>query len=284
MDIPSWHVVSIRFFIIAVVVLLLAPLAAYATPAAQIKSSLFYTFNKDGVLSSASKMDDSSSPYFWITAGARLVIKDGVGQTTQGALPATHPQRIAYSTVNPLDTANGYYPQNTFRLVTRSAWGDSEATIRFNIVKTNLTNTPNRDGYSGVFLESRYIDANNVYYAGVRHDGLAILKKKIGGVYHTLTYKQAYGTTGTYNRTTNPNLLPQNKWVGLKLRTTNLANGSVKLELLADNANNGKWTTLVTYVDTGIGGATFSKPGFSGVRTDYMDVLFDNFEFKSTNL
>lgn len=210
-----------------------------------------------------------------------MEIKNGLGGTIQGYVPTGDIDQVSYSTVNPLDTENGHYPQNTFRLLTRSLWNNSEEEVDFKINKTNLTTTPNRDGYSGVFLYSRYTDKDDLYIAGLRHDGLAIIKKKIGSAYHTLIYTQVYGDFNDYDKTHNPNLLPLGKWIGMKLKTTNNADGSVRLELLLDKSNTGVWTSTLSYTDTGIGGEPFQSAGFGGIRTDYMDVQFDNFRIKT---
>lgn len=253
----------------------------FAGPAATVTSPFLYTFNSPGTLMVANSMEQSSSPYFWVSSGARLIIKDGFGETLQGPLVATDTQRLLYNSVNSLDTDSGYYPQNTFRLVSRSVWGDAETSIKFDIVKTNLTNTPNRDGYSGIFLMGRYIDQNNLYYVGIRQDGGAIIKKKIGSEYYTLAYKQLFGVAGAYSTSTNPNLIPQNKWMGLKERITNQPDGSVKIEMLFDANNTNIWLPILTATDTAIGGPAFTAAGYGGLRTDYMDVFFDNFEFRT---
>jgi hypothetical protein len=255
--------------------------AAEATATALVPSTFLYTFNDPGVLHASVLLKNSTSPYFWISSGGRMSIANGIGQTIQGYLPTGDLDQVNYALVNPLDTGNGHYPQNTFRLITRSLWGNAEEEVKFKITKTNLTNTPNRDGYSGIFLYSRYNDKDDLYYAGVRQDGLAIIKKKIGSVYHSLIYKQAFGYISAYDKNSNPNLMPENQWMGLKLKTTNNADGSVHLELLIDKQGNGVWTSLLVYNDKGVGGTPFRDSGYGGIRTDYMDVQFDNFKIKA---
>lgn len=253
---------------------------AEAVSAARVSSPFRYTFNSAGMLAEAGSMSETSSPYFWLNSGAYLPIKNGIGSTVIGALPSDDYWRQLYARTNPLDTGNGYYPQNLFRLVTRSTWGDVEERVSFKILKTNLTDTPNRDCYSGVLLFGRYKDGDNLYYLGLRHDGSATIKKKINGTYYTLASAQIFGSKGEYDRWNNPNLIPENQWMGMKARFDNLANGSVKITLYLDRYNNGIWKEILTATDSGTGGGVLS-PGSGGIRSDYMDVQFDDFEIRN---
>ncbi len=240
-----------------------------------------YTFNSPGVLLEAGSMADSTSPYFWVNSGGKFIIKDGLGMTNQGALSTLDPARQIYSVMNPLDTGNGYYAQNTLRLITKASWGSVDETVKFRITKTNLTDTPNRDGYSGIFLFGRYKDQHNLYYVGLRHDGQAVIKKKIGGTYHTLGEKQVFGAQSAYDRMSNPNLMPENTWMGLRARFENLANGSVRITLYLDKVDTGSYAQVLSVTDAGTGGAPFTATGKAGIRTDYMDVQFDDFELRN---
>lgn len=248
--------------------------APTVTPPA--RSSFIYTFDQDGILAETGKRNESSSRYFWVSSGGRMLMKSGIGSTILGKLTADDPTRVLYGKMNPLDTDNGYQPQNTFRLVSSSEWGNAETSVRFNIVRTNLTATPNRDGYSGVFLMGRYSDQYNLYYIGIRHDGLAVIKKKIKGTYYTLATAQVFGDKATYHKTTNANMIPIEKWMSLKGTFENLPDGSVRITgyLAKDGTNS--FTKIVTALDTGTGGSPLFK-GASGLRTDYMDVQFDDF-------
>lgn len=258
-----------------------APPQPEPEPVAVAPALLTYTFNKDGTLFETGKVKDSSSPYFWVTSGGELQIKGGVGKTIQNQLSADDRVRLIYKAMNPLDTAEGYTPQNTFRMVTKATWGNVDETILFRIAKTNLTNTPNRDGYSGIFLMGRYRDANNLYYVGIRHDGQAVIKKKINGAYHTLGHTQAFGEQSQYHKWSKPNLLPQNQWVGLRARFENLANGSVRIRMYLDAKNSGAFKEIVTVTDAGIGGPAHTGNGSGGIRTDFMDVEFDNYDVRA---
>src|ERR1051325_843544 len=83
--------------------ILIQPAYSGASSAAVV-SPFLYTFNAPGTLFVTTKMEQSSSPYFWISSGARLVINNGIGSTIQGPLQANDPQRIQYATINALDT------------------------------------------------------------------------------------------------------------------------------------------------------------------------------------
>ncbi|MEK7063844.1 MAG: hypothetical protein AAB955_04120 [Patescibacteria group bacterium] len=231
-----------------------------------------YNFNSAGVLREAGSSLESTSPYWWLNSGAYLVIQDGVGKTVQGKLASADPFRVLYNRTNPLDTENGYYPQNLFRLVSKRTWSNAETSVTFKVNRHTMTDTPNRDGYSGVLLFARYKDGNNLYYAGIRDDGLAVIKKKVGGTYTTLAGGQVF--SGTYNRNTDSSLIPSNQWMRLALETVDQADGSVKIVLKLDKENDGTYQTVATATDK-------SNPvkgvGSSGIRTDYLDAEFDNF-------
>ncbi|MFZ2886238.1 MAG: hypothetical protein WA021_00280 [Minisyncoccia bacterium] len=273
----SFHVATTDGFLALIAPTVIRAQYADATAAATVSSPFGFSFNSPGTLYETGSESESSSPYFWLNSGGKLLIQNGIGKTVQGSLTTLDPWRVMYSSMNPLDTGSGYNPQNTLRLVTRSDWQNVEETLQFNIKKTNLTNTPNRDGYSGIFLMGRYGNSDNLYYAGIRHDGAAVIKKKINGTYYTLVQKQVFGAEGDYNKTTNPNLIPNNKWMGLRARFTNQSDGSVKIQLLLDKNNSGTWTTVLTATDKSTGGTPLKNAGALGIRTDFMDVEFDNF-------
>lgn len=246
---------------------------AHAAATAAVSSPFTYSFSVAGSLAETGSMQQSSSPYFWLNSGGRLVLKDGTGRTVSGELPSTDPWRLAYSLANALDTDDGYHPQNLFRLLTRSSWRNVETKLSFRINETNLSTTPNRDGYSGILLFSRYTDGNNLYYAGIRQDGGAVIKKKRNGSYSTLASAQVFGTAGSYDRDSNPNLIPQHAWMRLKLRTQNMSDGSVTIDLYLDRENDGSYVKILSATDRT---EALRESGHIGVRTDYMDVEFDN--------
>jgi hypothetical protein len=224
---------------------------------------------------------ETSSPYFWLNSGGKFIMRDGIGLTVQGELRPTDGTRLLYSAMNPLDTDDGYHPQNTLRLVTRADWQDIQESVSFNIKRLELSDTPNRDGYSGVFLFGRYYDSDNLYYVGIRQDGQAVIKKKIGGVYYTLASKQLFGSIEDYDRFLNPNLMPENTWMGLRATFDNYTSSSVRVRLYIDRHNTGRWEYVMTTIDKGAGGPALVQPGKAGIRSDYMDMQFDNLDIRS---
>ena len=253
---------------------------AEAAEARAVTSPFLYTFNADGILYETGSMSESSSPYFWLNSGGKMLFKNGLGSTIMGALPTSDRWAKLYKSSSSVDTDQGKYPQNLFRLLTRSKWGNASEEIKFKIDSINETNTPNRDGYSGILLMSRYLDGNNLYYAGIRMDGEAVIKKKINGTYFTLASKKGI-FPGTYNKSSNPNLIPEDTWMRLKSDTRTQSDGSVTITLSLDRGN-GVYETILTTKDTkATGGGTLTKDGYMGVRTDYMDIMFDNYRIQS---
>lgn len=249
-----------------------------ATAARKVYSPFLYRFHVPGTLEEAGDMDSSSSPYFWLNSGAKLLIKDNVGMTAQGELSLLEKWRRLYVAANPLDTDGGYHPQNIFRLVTRQKWQDVSQEAYFRIRKDNLSPSPNRNQSNGLLLMSRYQDSATLYYAGVRVDGRAVIKKKYHGTYSTLALKPIF--PGTYDRTTNPNLIPAGEWIGLKSATKNNPDGTVTITLLMDRGHKGVWTSVLKAVDNAqTYGPAIAAAGCGGIRTDFMDVEFDDYRF-----
>lgn len=256
----------------------LLPSRQGASLAALVKSPFYYSFKVDGVLDEAGKMDDSSSPYFWLNSGGQFILKDGIGKTIQGELNKFNKWRLAYYASNPIDTDDGYYPQNILRLVTRSKWQNFRQEIYYRITKDNLSASPNRNASNGLLLFNRYLNGNNLYYTGIRVDGTAVIKKKINGTYYTMAQKPFLGGA-KYDRNTNPNLLPKNVWIGLRSEVKTNNDGTVSIKLFADNGKTGNWVLIAEAIDNGksYGGAVISSEGYAGVRTDFMDVEFDDY-------
>lgn len=250
-----------------------------ASIVATISAPFNYTFNIDGVVDETDSMADSSSPYWWVNSGGQFIIQNGVGKTIQGELSAYSKWRLVYSLSNPRDTDDGYHPQNIFRLLTRSKWKNFEQQVYAKIVKINMSKSPERDTWNGILLFNRYIDGNNLYYAGIRNDGHVVIKKKIKGVYYTMAEKPFYIADALYNRDTNPNLIPGKKWIGLKTQITTNADGTVTIKLFIDKDKTNTWTLAIQAVDNAktYGGQAFLTEGYAGIRTDYLDAEFDDY-------
>lgn len=199
----------------------------------------------------------------------------------QGSLPAGSKWQRTYAASNPLDTDNGFHPQNILRLVTRSKWQDFRQEAYFRITRDQLSRSPNREGHNGLLLFNRYQDGQNLYYTGVRVDGNAVIKKKINGRYYTMAFRKIY--PGTYNRSSNPNLLPKDTWIGLRSEVVNNSNGTATIKLYVDNGRTGKWTLAAEAVDNGKSySEVIRAPGYGGIRTDFMDIEFD--DYRMTNI
>lgn len=234
-------------------------------------------------LQESGSVEESRSEEWWLNSGGKVFIEENSIKTIQGELPTNDRWRKEYTSSNPLDTDEGYHPQNIFRLVTRNEWQNLSQQVYFKINKDNLSRSLNRDRWSGVFLFNRYQDGNNLYYTGVRTDGAVVIKKKTDGVYYTMAYKKIY--PGIHHRINSPNLLPHNSWVGLKSEVENLPNGSVSIKLYLDEYRTGKWGVVLETLDRPgrYGGPVISSPGSGGIRTDFMDVEFDNYRIEKAN-
>ncbi|MDD2673052.1 MAG: hypothetical protein PHW43_11670 [Syntrophales bacterium] len=227
----------------------------------------------------AGSIDKSSNSNWWLSSGGYFYSKDGIGSTVLGPLSAIDPWRIAYFISNPLDTDSGYYPQNIFRLVLKSQWQNFTQEAYFKIINDNLSASPNRNASNGLLFFNRYQDAFNLYYTGIRVDGYAVIKKKINGVYYTMAYKQfIYGSV--YNKDSNQNLLPKNTWIGLRSQVITNSDGTVDIKLYVDNGKTGNWVLAVQAQDDGkkFNGTPVFNSGYAGMRTDFMDVEFDNYK------
>lgn len=261
-------------------VFIFGPLSVEAATAATVVSPYVYNFDIAGSVEESGTMRKSASPYWWVNSGGYLNISGGRGHTIEGSLPVLDPWRTLYSVSNPTDTDNGYHPQNIFRLTTRSNWQNMRQEAYFIITKDNLSASSNRNASNGLLFFNRYVDGNNLYYTGIRVDGAAVIKKKYNGTYFTLAYvKGVY--PGVYDRNSEPNLLPKNKWIGLRSELINQSDGSVLINLYLDKGWTGVWQLVATAVDNGTLGKPITASGYAGIRTDFMDVTFENFRLRT---
>ncbi|KKS85541.1 MAG: hypothetical protein UV60_C0007G0028 [Parcubacteria group bacterium GW2011_GWA2_43_11] len=240
--------------------------------------TFLYTFNVTEVLEESGSSNLSSSNFFWLNSGARLEISDGIGSTIKGALTNGDPWRRAYAETNPLDTGNGLFPQNLFRLITQSLWENVDQELEFSIQKVNVLNTHDRDAFSGIFLMSRYVHSDTLYYAGIRMDGKAVIKKKYHGVYYTLAEAQLFTSSTPYDRVRFPNLIPTHTWYRMATQTITTSSGGVQIRLSFAYSLSSPLETVLITTDTGVFGPPITAEGHTGVRTDYADVLFDNYK------
>ena len=111
----------------------------------------------------------------------------------------------------------------------------------------------------------------------------AVIKKKIGGTYYTMAYKPIY-LDSVYDRDSNPNLIPTNKWIGIKTEIRNIDKNQVDLKLFGDLNGTGEWSLLLEAVDDGTkyGAKAIIQGGYAGIRSDFMDVEFK--DYKATEI
>ncbi|HSE56474.1 MAG TPA: hypothetical protein VLB02_00065 [Candidatus Paceibacterota bacterium] len=248
------------------------------TPTVSIPSLFNYSFSSTGTLYESGSLLGSTSPYWWVNSGAKLSIDAGTGKTVQGSLPTNDKWRTIYASANPVDTDNGYHPQNIFRLVSKGTWHNFRQQAYFSINQDELSESPNRNASNGLLLFNRYQDSDNLYYTGIRVDGTAVIKKKQAGKYITLAQKPIIA--GTYDRAKNPNLLPKSKWIGLRSEVVT-TNGVVQIKLYTDIGKTGVWTLAAQTVDDGkTYGPIIDSKSSAGIRTDFMDVAFDDYKIE----
>lgn len=240
---------------------------------------LKFDFEGNDVIEEAPSIEESVDPYWWVNSGARIYIFGGTGKTIIGELPETSGWRFLYNRNYPDATDSGTHPQNIFRLLTKAKAENFEQSVFFSIYKIIQSGSSLRNESNGVFLFGRYQNGNNFYISGVRVDGMAVIKKKVNGVYYTMDIKRFYGDAG-YHRTSMPNYLPINTWLGIKSIVLDGDDGSVTLRLFVWDGVS--WIEAISAVDDGkrFGGKAFRKEGYAGIRTDFMEIEFDNYALK----
>ena len=247
-----------------------------------IISNAFFSdnFNKNEIIEESGSMSGSSNSSWWLNSGAFFIKENGIGKTFFGEIDKNSKWQKSYLQYNAVDTDNGFHPQNIFRLITKSKWQNFQQTIYAKIKKYNLSESKNRSESNGLLLFNRYVDSDNLYYAGIRVDGTAVIKKKINGNYYTLAQKSFYKADVPYNRDTNPNIIPDQKWIGLKSEIETNSDNTVSIKLFIDKDKTGNWVLAAEAKDDGksYGGATILSEGYAGIRTDFMDVEFDEYQ------
>ena len=235
------------------------------------------SFDFSQSLEEAGTPEDSKSKNWWVNSGAYLVKEDTVLKTVQAELPVADKWAKLYKQTTPVETDNGLHPQNIFRLVNKSTILNFRQQAYFKINKTILSRSPNRNESNGLLFFNRYNDGDNLYYTGIRVDGIAIVKKKKNGVYTTMSQTKFFD--GSYNKESNPNLLPQNQWLGLRSEVQNTPSQQVLIKLFLDREANGNWHQIAEVTDdnSNFDGAAFTNPAHVGIRTDFMDVEFKDY-------
>lgn len=233
-------------------------------------------FSDAKILEEASTMNESIDADWWLNSGAYFVQKDGIGRTLCGSLGDGDKWRKKYAEAKPKSTQDGYQPHNIFRLITRSQWKNMSEEVYFRITDVHKTDVDQRGQSNGVLLFGRYKDQDNLYYAGLRVDGQAVIKKKESGIYETLAITPVY--EGVYDKEKNVSLLPQDRWIGLRMVIRDDGE-AVFVQLFVDKNKNGGWEQILDVVDPGEDRPIIHN-GHAGIRTDFMDVEFDDYKIE----
>lgn len=240
------------------------------------------SIGKPLIINETGKMNDSPDSNWWVNSGAQISRSGNILSTVQGRLPDTDPFRLLYASSNPVDTDNGYRPQNILRLVTRAKFRNATQQVFFNISHINASNSPNRNQSNGVLFFQRYQDGDNLYYSGIRVDGEAVLKKKFKGKYSTLKSVAVY--PGSYHRDTLPNLLPMHRWIGIKTEIKDTDNYGVEISFyINDNQLGLGWTRVLHAVDSCTDAECITNAGYAGIRSDFMDISFESYQVFEIN-
>lgn len=248
-----------------------------------VKNCFIESFDENHIIEEAGSMDQSYDPNWWLNSGGYLYVTNGIAHSIKGKLPENDKWRIRFFESKPETTLNGYRPQNIFRLITRKKWENTSQETYFQIKAYDLAPHENRNQSNALLLFSRYIDSDNLYYAGLRVDGKAVIKKKLAGNYYTLGLTQILD--GRYDRSTNPNLIPYNQWIGIKFVIQTLAENSVLLELYLDMEHVGEWEQVLSVIDIDgeQGPLVIRQSAYSGIRTDFMDFLIREYKICESN-
>ena len=249
-------------------------------------------FDRQGLIQQAPSMPESLDKNWWVSSGGYLSVNNGAASTIQGTLPQNDTIRIGYSlSKGSEDTDNGYRPQNIFRMVNRNTWsGNYTEELYFKYSKyNNMTNAKGKNlgAENGFSLMVNYQDADNLYYIGLRADGFAGIKKKIDGNYSVLQ-NPVQVFPGTYKHY--DNLIPQDKWIGLRAVVEHRQNNSsnimpgkdqIYIAMYIDEKGDGSsWKYVTSYLDQD---TIVFKQGHTGIRTDFMDTQFKDFQVKPYN-
>jgi hypothetical protein len=153
-----------------------------------------------------------------------------------------------------------------FRLTsTKRDFGNVDVAFRlFNVGLSSTVSTPPVD-WDGVHVFLRYQTEFSLYYASInRRDGMVTIKKKVpGGPSNDGTYFQLAALQ--------PHAVPYGTWQDVRARVQDLSDGSVGIQLYADNQ------LLVSAVDGGVGGPPLRGAGAVGIRGDNDEFLVRNF-------
>lgn len=249
-----------------------------------VDNSIPVVLKKEVVLEEAPDMSKSAHPIWWLNSGAYATLFEDEIRTVHGELPADDPWRQKYNASNPTETDDGYHPQNIFRLVSREKYAQATQSALARIDRYILSPDTHRAASNGILYFHHYQDGDNLYYAGVRVDGTAIIKKKQRGIYYTMASTPLFDGP-KYDRDTNPNKLLTNSWFNLKTEITNLSASKVRIRVFVDLTATGSAQLVAEAIDDGksFGGPAITKAGYAGIRTDFMDATIKGYEVQTAD-
>jgi len=215
---------------------------------------------------------------WWVNSWAFFFVKSWTWSTVQWELEQWSKWQVSYSKYNWwLETDMWYHPQNIFRLILNEKFRSFIQSAYFKIDKYILSDDPHRWDPNWLLLFNRYVDSDNLYYTWIRVDWAVVIKKKYKWVYYTLAYNKIL--EWTYNRTTNPNLIPINKWIWIKSEVKNLSDTIVSIKLYIDKNNDWNWQLSLSVLDSlkSSWQDVINESWYAWIRTDFMDVEIDNY-------
>lgn len=273
----SLHLVVLFTLIFSILILSIQNKASVSNITLQTKHHVNFIENFEGsyVLEESGDMTNSASNDWWLNSGAYLFYVDGIATTQLGPLEEKNRWVNAYKNSNSDSTRDGYYPQNIFRLITRSKWQNFEQELEFEILENNLIDAEHRNESNGVLLFMRYLDSDNLYYAGVRVDGNYAIKRKRDGQYETLAIKPF--TNQLYVRDVSDeegkqSLIETNQKIFLKTSIKNNEQGYVEIKLYAKDSIDQHWTEVLSAIDKS--SLAIRESAYAGIRGDFMDLKF----------
>lgn len=78
-----------------------------------------------------------------------------------------------------------------------------------------------------------------------------------------------------------PNLFPGGSWAGMRVETVSTA-GGVVISLYRDPERDGTWEKVLEARDDGSRGeSAITSEGYAGIRSDFMDVEFDDLRIET---
>ena len=168
-------------------------------------------------------------------------------------------------------------------MVNRNIWsGDYTEDLYFRYSRYNNVTAAdkNLEATNGMSLMINYQDENNLYYVGLRADGLSEIKKKIGGEY-SVNENPVEVFPGVYKPY--DNLIPQDRWIGLRAlvehKQDKFGKDQIYLAMYVDKNGDGSWKYVTSFLDQD----RIFKQGHTGIRTDFIDAQFKNFQVNPRN-